>query len=469
MHIYLVQLNYLSTPTLLYSTLQLPVSMSSDQVKQVTTEQRQAANDAVQKMLKQMQCERDAVKNDKTGIKTLEVASRQLQQLTSAAKAESDDTSSVTTTASTDSEGNSLTNPPDSDDDKTKDKDKDKAKAKSVWENFREAVKEISKFSDNFLAALKNAPISDKTRKDIGDKLISYKKLLEKTKNELQQQRQKAQKLSNTFDNLIFFLLPDTKIVKESLEQFTTSEEKQNEIRRWASQNKDEYIRQTKVLGDAMKDTSGQEAIDALQTEWQKMSDDLQSIMDQVKKEMDTFKKKMAIIIGVAVVVAAVLVGIAAFFSGGTALAALTPLIGSYGAMAVGFLGGAAILGAAVFGVILMAEPEILQVIEKSKNETTNAVNEGLQKIAEQASRVETMLQFIYNDWVEISGAVAPGEAGTMSAFGPNVKALADSLKKTKESIDQLVEDIKETEDVVDSELGAYTEKIYKPLLDLYQ
>lgn len=435
--------------------------MSSDQVKQVTAEQRQAADDAVQTMLKQMQCERDAVKNDKTGIKTLEVASRQLQQLTSAAKAESDDTSSVTTTASTDSEGNSQANPPDSDD--------AKAKAMSVWENFREAVKEISKFSDNFLAALKNAPISDKTRKDISDKLIGYKKLLEKTKNELQQQRQKAQKLSNTFDNLIFFLLPDTKIIKESLEQLATSEEKENEIRRWASQNKDEYIEQTKVLGDAMKDTSGQEAIAALQTEWQTMSDDLQSIMDQVKKEMDAFKKKMAIIIGVAVVVAAVLIGIAAFFSGGTALAALTPLIGSYGTMAVGALAGLSLLGAAVFGAILMAEPDILQVIEKSKNETTNAVNEGLQKIAEQASRVETMLQFIYNDWVEISGAVAPGEAGKMSAFGPNVRALANSLKQTKESIDQLVQDIKETEDVVDNELSAYTEKIYKPLLDLYQ
>lgn len=52
--------------------------MSSNQVKKVTDEQRQTADDAVQKMLKKMQDERDAVKNDETGIKTLEVASRQV-------------------------------------------------------------------------------------------------------------------------------------------------------------------------------------------------------------------------------------------------------------------------------------------------------------------------------------------------------------------------------------------------------
>lgn len=293
--------------------------------------------------------------------------------------------------------------------------------------------------------------------------------MLEETKNELQKQRQKAQKLSNTFDNLIFFLLPDTKVVKNSLEKFTTSKEKQDEIRRWASENKDMYIEHTQMLSDAMNDTSGQEAIAALQTKWQTMSDDLQALMDQVKIELDEFKKQMAIIIGVCVVVAAVLVGVAAFFSGGTALAAMTPYIGSYASMAVLAVGGLTLLGAAAFGVILLAKPDILQVIEKSKNETTNAVNEGLQKIAEQTSRVEVMLQVIYSDWVEISGAVTPGEAGKMSAFGPNVKALAKSLKQTKESIDKLIKDIEETEAVVDNALADYTEEIYKPLLDLYQ
>ena len=135
----------------------------------------------------------------------------QLQQLTSAAKAESGYDDAGDGDSSTGDKG-------------------EKAKTKSVWETFRNAIKEISRFSDSFLVALKNAPISDTTRKHIAAKLREYKKLLAETKNELQTQRQEAKTLSNAFDNLIFFLLPDVKIVKEALENLSTKEEVQAEV-----------------------------------------------------------------------------------------------------------------------------------------------------------------------------------------------------------------------------------------------
>ena len=155
----------------------------------------------------------------------------QLQQLTAAAKIENDKDDTTET-----SEDTPVLGVDDDDDDDNKDEKKDDdgnndvAKAKSVWQSFRDAVKEIGKFSDNFLAALKNAPITSETRKDIADKLTEYKSLLQETKNELQVQRQKAQKLSNAFDNLIFFLLPDVDIVKDALKDFTTDEQKQKEV-----------------------------------------------------------------------------------------------------------------------------------------------------------------------------------------------------------------------------------------------
>ena len=226
---------------------------------------------------------------------------------------------------------------------------------------------------------------------------------------------------------------------------------------------------QTKIVSDAMKDKSAQESISKLQDKWKQMSDDLQTLMDEVKDDVDKFKRKMAIITGVCLVVAVVLVAVAAFLSGGTALAAMGPILGTYGTYAVVGLGALTLVGATTFGIILMAEPDILQIIEKSKNDTTNAINDGLSKIAQQADKVETMLQTIYNDWAEITGAVTPSEAGEMSAWGPNVKALAKNLNDTKASIDELIKDIHETEDAVEAELGTYTEKIYKPLLDLYQ
>ena len=122
----------------------------------------------------------------------------------------------------------------DIDGDKDEKKDDDDTEAKSIWESFRESIKEIGNFSDNFLAALKNAPISSKTRKDISNKLKDYKDLLQETKDELQSQRQKAQKLSNTFDNMIFFLFPDKDIVEEALKDLS-KEEKQKEVESFSS------------------------------------------------------------------------------------------------------------------------------------------------------------------------------------------------------------------------------------------
>ena len=88
---------------------------------------------------------------------------------------------------------------------------------------------------DDFLAALKNSRISSKTRKDISDKLKDYKDLLQETKFELHIQHMKAQKLSNAFDNLIFFLLPDVEIVKEALKDLKTDEEKKREVESFSS------------------------------------------------------------------------------------------------------------------------------------------------------------------------------------------------------------------------------------------
>jgi hypothetical protein len=240
-------------------------------------------------------------------------------------------------------------------------------------------------------------------------------------------------------------------------------------MRSWARQNKTEYVNCTKKLSDAMADKTGQEEIAALQAKWKVMGEGLQTVMEEVKEDIDAFKKKMAIMAGIAIVFVVVLIAAAAFATGGTALAAMGPVLGAYGSMAVVGLGAVTLIGAATFGVFLMAEPEILQIIEKSKEETVNAINDGLSKIASQAGLVETMLQYIYSDWAEITGAVSPTEAGGNSAFGPNIKALVENLNTTKASIDELVNDIQQTEDVVVEELNTYNEKIFKPLADLYQ
>lgn len=241
-----------------------------------------------------------------------------------------------------------------------------------------------------------------------------------------------------------------------------------HQIASWAQGNKDEFLKQIHIVSEALKDESGKKSIQDLQKKWKQMQEDLESLMAEVKEDVDAFKRKMAIIVGVATVVAAVLIAVSAVVTAGATGAALPALFSGAGLALT--LGGLTLVGATVFGIILIAEPDILQVIEKAKEETTNTINEGLEKIASQASLVENMLFQIYTSWAEINDSVTPEDAAAWNVImGPNVKNLVANLRATKESIDKLVDNIKETEDAVQSELDAYTEKIYKPLLDLYQ
>lgn len=184
-----------------------------------TPEQIQTAKKATDDIVNKQKEIQETVKNDKVGVDTLSAAIEQLQDITAVAKADNDKDESADDSDKADKG------------DKGVGGDKDPS-AKSVWQTFREAMKEIGKFSDNFLKSLKDAPITSKTRKDISDKLKAYKDLLQLTQVELQKQRQKAKKLSNTFDNLIFFILPDAKVVKEALAQIADNNEKQRMVSR---------------------------------------------------------------------------------------------------------------------------------------------------------------------------------------------------------------------------------------------
>eukprot|EP01084_Bolivina_argentea_P271048 461064_1 len=426
----------------------------ADETKPLTEEQKQGAIKAAYQLLDGKKENLSKIEDDKSNFHAMISAVRQSNPYYSGDKQQ---------------EKKAKDNKPEDEGNDDDEKKGDDAIASSeltkLWDAFKKAAKEVGDWAHDFLEKLKAAPLKDDTKREIANLCREYNDLLVETASKLQLYRKDVEKIMIVFTNVLSLMIPPENI-QESLKNLS-KKEKIGKINDFAEKNKESLKKQ---LGALQKQMSNEESINdlmELREKWNNMTKKIEEVLHKVEKDMKAFRKKMAIIFGCAFVFAAVVGAVAMVFTGGAAGAAVLPLLGILGTFALGAAAVIAITGVAFLGVAMMIEPEIAKALKLVQNKTTKAISNGLANLAANAQTMKDILSIIYLQWQEIAHTEIENTL-LETAWSLQCDHLISVMAQTKNDLQCLKRDIEETEKVVKAQIATYSEKVYKPLLQLY-
>jgi len=339
--------------------------------------------------------------------------------------------------------------------------------AKSTWEQFSDAAKQIRVWAADFVEALKDAPISGDTQKEIIGVCTDYFDLLEKTSLALQDCRHSTDDLSGVMSSILKVFVILEKRVKSD-DELTDKETK------LISQ------RLCKLIGDLnqkFQDQKTAETMTALQKEWKAMNKKIVGVKEKVQEDLKAFRKKIGILVGVGCIFLVAVAVVACVATGGAAIfAAVAAFTGSSLAGGAALtVGGIALTGVLVFGVLCLAEPDVLEVLVSMRNTAIQRIQHGLDHISKQAVNVDVMLHEIIKAYKEAKAAAK--EAGKPAddidfeimfvekGDTVNLSDLSKAITAANKSLSKLAENIEKTENSIEIEITNYRENIHDKLL----
>lgn len=391
----------------------------------------------------------------------------------------------------------------------------------NAWTSFETNASHIQEWAITFVAAMIDAPIEAITKEHIFELCETFYHNLQTTSLKMQDYRLSIKKIAEALGTVVFVLVPPASVMNDLI-AMADDDSKVQKVQAMAKMNQKALSTNLKYLSTLLNSTKQLDDLKLLSDSWKNFQKSSGTVQKEVQTDIDEFKKKMktlgwismAFTAVVSIAAIAVTMGAAApvvvaeaaaetateaaietaaeaaveasteaisetaieeGVNAGSSVAESTTEVTSSGSKALKIITSLG-KGLAVMGIVTGLTEGDQKLVDYLTNERLAIVQDaivGLDDLADDANKVETMLFFIYKDFVKLTKNPVLDKkdplAPLMGAWDViNVKPLLTSLQESMDQAEILAGEIQETEDAVDLQITGYNEKVYQPLLKIF-